>query len=150
MHRFHGVTDIISEIDRMRQLGRTGRTADDEEPTQAAPWVPTADIFARCADLVIQLELAGVAAENVDISFAGGVLTVSGERERRPADQAARPYVRERFYGAFRRSVTLPAGIDDDHIDAYFEKGLLEIVVRGGAAPRESRRIPLRERPSPP
>jgi len=149
MRRFHGVTDIISEIDRMRQLGRTGRGPDVEEPTQTAPWVPTTDIFARGADLVIQLELAGVAAENVDISFAGGALTISGEREHHPDDRGAEPYVRERFYGAFRRSVTLPAGIYEDHIDAYFENGLVEIVVRGGAAPRESRRIALRERPSP-
>ncbi len=150
MHRFHGITDIMSEINRMRQLGRTGRAPADEERPQSSPWVPTTDIFARGPDVVIQLELAGVAAEDVDISFAGGVLTISGERKRRPADQGAEHYVTERLYGRFRRSVSLPAGVEDGHIDAYFENGLAEIVVRGGAEPRQSHRIALTERPDRP
>ena len=42
-------------------------------------------------------------------------------------------YVRERYYGAFRRIWTLPAGINEEDISADFENGLLEITVRGGA-----------------
>jgi HSP20 family protein len=42
----------------------------------------------------------------------------------------------------------LPAGIDEDDISADFENGLLEIVVRGGAAAAEPRRIEIRSRSS--
>jgi HSP20 family protein len=148
MDPFQGVTDIISEINCMRQIGRGGHPPDDRDRTQASAWIPTTDIFARGNDLVIQLELAGVAAEEVDIMFAGGVLTISGDRRRSTADEAASFYVRERFSGAFRRSVSLDAGIDESNIDAYFENGLVEIVVRGGAVPGQSQRIALRARPS--
>lgn len=61
MDPFHGVTDIISEINRMRQIGRTGHAPDQADRTQAGAWVPTTDIFVRGEDVVIQLELAGVA-----------------------------------------------------------------------------------------
>ena len=50
------------------------------------------------------------------------------------------------YYGAFRRSLSLPAGIDEDDISADYENGLLEIVVRGAAAAAEPRRIEIRSR----
>ena len=43
-------------------------------------------------------------------------------------------YVRERRYGPFRRTINLPPGIEADRIGATIEDGLLEIVIRGGAA----------------
>jgi HSP20 family protein len=86
--------------------------------------------------------------DDVDITLSDGVLTVSGERRSDLNEEGVNFYVRERYYGAFRRSVTLPAGIDEDDISADFENGLLEIVVRGGAAAAEPRRIEIRSRSS--
>ncbi len=57
-------------------------------------------------------------------------------------------YIRERYYGAFRRSITLPAGIDESDISADYENGLLEITVRRGAAAAEPRRIEIRVKPN--
>ena len=144
---FHGIVDAISEWNRMREVGtgRIGYEARQEyEPrTQANAWVPTTDVFARGADLVIRVSLSGVYPEDVDVTFSNGVLTVSGER-RSELDEEVSFYVRERYYGAFRRSLTLPAGIDEDDISADYENGLLEIVVRGAAAAAEPRRIEIR------
>ena len=55
-------------------------------------------------------------------------------------------YVHERFYGVFRRSMTLPAGIDEDDISAEFDNGLVEITVEGAASSSEPRRIEVRNR----
>jgi HSP20 family protein len=55
-------------------------------------------------------------------------------------------YVLERFYGVFRRSMTLPAGVDEDDIRAEFDNGLVEITVEGGAVSSEPRRIQVRNR----
>lgn len=74
------------------------------------------------------------------------MLTVSGERSD-PADQDETFYVRERYYGVFMRSWTLPAGIREDEISADFDNGLLEITVKGGAAAvPEPRRIEIKRR----
>src|SRR5215204_6656304 len=79
---FQGLVDVASEMNRMRRLGRYGYDPGGEERkrTHATAWVPTADIFARGRDLVIQVELAGVAPQDIDLKFQESVLTISGER----------------------------------------------------------------------
>lgn len=145
---FRGFLDMASEMNRIRYVGAYGQEGggEDRERTHANAWVPNSDVFARGRDLVIRMELAGVAPEDIDVSFHENTLTVSGERGR-DVDEADF-YVHERFYGVFRRSMTLPAGIDEDDITAEFDNGLVEITVEGGAATAEPRRIEVRNRQS--
>ena len=111
---FEGVTDLFTELSRMRDVGTHGREPahEDRQRTHASAWVPTTDIFAQGDGLVIRVELAGVDPADIDLRFANGVLTVSGDRSPEFGDDADEPtfYVRERFYGEFRRSITLPEG----------------------------------------
>jgi len=144
---FRGFLDMASEMNRMRNVGAYGQETgqEDRERTHATAWVPTVDVFAKGQDLVIRMELAGVAPQDIDVSFHENTLTVSGERGR-DMDGEVSFYVHERFYGVFRRSMTLPAGIDDNDISAEFDNGLVEITVEGGAANPEPRRIEVRNR----
>jgi HSP20 family protein len=145
---FRGFVDVMSEMNRMREVGRGGYDPgyEDRERTQASAWVPNADVFARGKDLVIRMELAGVDREEIEITLHDNTLTISGER-RNDLDDNVSFYVHERFYGAFRRSMTLPAGIDESRIDAYSDNGLLEITVEGGAIV-ESHRIRIGDKRS--
>ncbi len=147
---FHGITDIFSEVNRMRELGRTGYdpTGDAGERSHATAWVPTADIFAEDIDLVVQMELAGVEPESVDVALSGGVLTISGIRTGRTDMDDENFYAKERFHGAFRRIITLPASVRDEDVSATFGNGLLEVLVRGAAASvPEPHRIEVRRKP---
>lgn len=137
----------------MREVGsgRPGPEAwrEDRQRTHATAWVPTTDIFAKGEDLVVRVWLSGVAREDVNITLSNGVLTVSGERRSELDEGDVSFFVRERYYGAFRWSITLAAGIDEGAISAEFENGMLEITVRGGAtAAPEPRRIEIRDRSS--
>jgi HSP20 family protein len=146
---FEGVTDYFSEMNRMRQTGAHGReqTLEDRQRTHANAWVPTTDIYASGDDLVIEVELPGVDPDEVNISFAHGVLTVSGHRRpRREQVPDESYYVRERFHGEFRRAVTLPEGTEPGQITAVFDVGLVEITVRGAVGSAEASRIELRHR----
>jgi HSP20 family protein len=69
----------------------------------------------------------------VDITLSNSVLTVSGERRRELDEEEVAFYVRKRYCGAFRRSVTMPVSIDESDVSADFENGLLKITVQGGA-----------------
>jgi hypothetical protein len=78
---FRGLIDHMSEMTRMREYAEGGGQAqEDQRRTHATAWVPTTDIFARRNDLVIRCELAGVYQDDIDITVANGVLSVSGER----------------------------------------------------------------------
>ena len=142
---FRGFVDSISEWHRMREYGMYGPDPGQEEQrrTHATAWIPTADIFARGDDLVIRFELAGVKEEDIDISLAGGVLTVSGERKSELNEDEVHFYTRERSYGNFRRSMNLPEGIDRSKISASFEDGMLELNISGGAVYPEPERIEI-------
>ncbi|CAN5322841.1 hypothetical protein BH18ACT9_BH18ACT9_02360 [soil metagenome] len=147
---FEGVTDFFSEMNRMRALGLRGgpeQGMQDAERTHASAWVPVTDIFARGEDLVIRVELAGVDPEDIDLRFAHGVLAVSGTRRSEiEDDNGVEFYIRERFYGEFRRTINLPDGTEQSQISAEFDDGLVEITVRSGVSSSDSTRIALADK----
>ena len=83
---------------------------------------------------------------DIDLSSANGVLTVSGNRASEFGDDEHTFYVRERFYGEFRRSITLPEGTRPEQIQAAFDDGPVEIVIAGAVKQSGSTRIELRDR----
>lgn len=141
---FRGFIDTISETNRMQQHWMTGEgTQEDQRRTHATAWVPSTDIFARQGDLIIRCELAGVTEEDIDVSVTGGMLMISGERKNDTRDEDVGYYVRERSYGNFRRSMTLPEGVDEDQISATYENGMLEVTIKDGANAAAPRRIKI-------
>jgi HSP20 family protein len=139
---FRGLMDHMSEMSRMREYIESGH--EDQRRTHATAWIPTTDIFARGDDLVIRCELAGVERDDIDITLSGGVLTISGERRSGLNEEELTYYTRERSFGHFRRSISLPDGIDGSRVNATFEEGLLEISIQGGAHLPEPQRIQIR------
>jgi HSP20 family protein len=120
-------------------LGRSGRQQGD----QLSQWAPVLDVLQEQGDIVVRAELPGVKQEDVDITFHNGVLTISGERKAEEQREGSGYYVRERRYGSFRRSMTLPQGTDESKISASFEDGVLEVRVTGAAAVQEPKRIQI-------
>ncbi len=142
---FRGFHDLQSEIDRMMGVA-FGRLPRHAEPTE---WAPAVDAVAENGNLVIKAELPGMKREDMDISFHDGVLTISGEHgeEREEENKDSKYLLRERRYGSFRRSMTLPQGVDENDIKASFKEGVLEVIVEGGASEIEAqpRRIEIEE-----
>ena len=139
---FRGLFDMFAEMSRMRDQWTQGEPSA-EGGAQAGAWVPAVDIYAQGLNLVIRCELAGIPKEDVDVSLSSGLLWIAGERTGAPEGDDLTYYVRERRFGAFRRTITLPPGVGAAQLDATFEDGLLEIVVRGGAAGEEHERIEI-------
>ncbi len=140
---FRGFVDSISEANRMREHWMTGYDSTaTRERSHADAWVPTTDIYATSeGDLIIRCELAGVTRDALDITFSNGVLSISGERKEQPENVTY--YAHERHYGHFRRSMTLPEGVEDEDVNASFENGMLEVLIKGGATAHEPSRIEI-------
>lgn len=135
---FRGFLDVMSEMNRAQEHWFTRGTSDAPEGgrTHAGAYVPPADIYALDGDLIVRIEVPGVRREDVSLTVSGGMLTVSGHRDSELDEAKVAYYTRERVYGAFRRSMLLPEGVEEADIEASFRNGLLEIRVKNGAAAR--------------
>jgi HSP20 family protein len=102
-------------------------------------WIPAMDLVETDEHFVLKADLPGLAEEDVNLEVEDNVLTVSGERQAEHEDRRE-GYVRvERSYGAFRRSLTLPEGVDPEGVSARFDKGVLEVHI-----PKPEERKPRR------
>jgi HSP20 family protein len=90
---------------------------------------PIVDIYENDENIVINAELPGLTKEAVSIDLNGRVLTISGERKLSEETDKKTFYKKERFYGNFKRSFTLPEFTDQDKINAEFLNGVLEIKI---------------------
>ena len=103
-----------------------GRLDDD---TNMGMWNPAVDLYEKDDHFVIKAELPGVDKKDISIDLKDRVLTLSGERSNENEVKEENFYRRERSYGKFQRSFTLPADVDADKIKAEFKDGLLMIEV---------------------
>jgi len=94
-----------------------------------AVWAPPVDISERKDAYLVTAELPGVKAGDVEITFEDGLLTIQGERHFAHDSAEEKMHRTERFYGAFRRSITLPRHVEADKIEATAQDGLLQIMV---------------------
>src|SRR5215211_486477 len=90
-------------------------------------WVPAMDLVEVGDHFVLRADLPGMSEEDIDIECEDSTLTVSGERKAEHEERGEGFHRVERSFGAFRRSLTLPDGVDPEAVAATFEKGVLEI-----------------------
>ena len=90
-------------------------------------WVPAMDLVETDDAFVLKADIPGVSEEDVKLEVEDGVLTVSGERKAEHEEKKEGYYRVERAFGAFRRSLTLPEGVDPEAVTAQFDKGVLAV-----------------------
>jgi HSP20 family protein len=92
-------------------------------------WVPAMDLVETDDSFVLRADLPGLSEGDVNIELEENVLTVSGERKAEHEERKEGYYRVERATGTFRRSLTLPEGVNADAIGATFDKGVLEVKI---------------------
>ena len=88
------------------------------------------DMVETDESLVVEASLPGISPDEVDISVVGNILTIKGEHEEKKEEKEEGKYhFLERRYGAFQRTVTLPADVSADKADASFQNGVLKLTL---------------------
>ena len=95
----------------------------------APAWAPALDISERKDAYLVTVELPGVELDDLQITMEDGLLTIQGERQFAHDSSEQQFHRVERRYGAFRRSITLPAQVLAEQIEASFDNGVLQILV---------------------
>lgn len=141
LNRFH------ADIDRMFErffdepfLGRGWLPA--QLGSWAGAWLPSVDVSEGEDAITVRVELPGVDPKDIDVSLSGDALTVSGEKKEESEERREGYYHAERCFGSFRRTVPLPAPVDEEKIAAEYAKGVLTVRIEKSAA-AAARRIPI-------
>ncbi len=81
---------------------------------------------------IINASVPGLKPEDLNISVVGDTVTISGEIK---GENASYIY-RERRFGPFSRTLTLPAALDPDKAEATIENGILTLSLPKAEAAR--------------
>lgn len=110
-----------------------------EDVPVLAAWSPAVDVHEDKGQIILTAELPGVPLADISISVENNLLTISGERRLEKAKEEDSYHWRERAWGAFRRTFTLPSTVDRDAITAAYKDGVLTVRVpqREEAKPKQ-------------
>ena len=112
--------------DRMNQLlNRYSSGMEHPEPLSETGLVPPLDVLENRDDIVVRIDIPGVTPDEIDLSIAGDVLHIKGERAREVDREDENYHTIERAYGKFDRQIVLPAAVKVDYIRASYKDGVL-------------------------
>ena len=122
-----------------RDVDRLFEDAFGRAAAAPATWSPSTDVREETDAYRFEIELPGIAPEQVEVSLEQGALTVRGEKNTTshsgasPSEgregPAAKWHVSERVQGSFKRTFQLPQAVAEERITASFANGLLTVVV---------------------
>jgi HSP20 family molecular chaperone IbpA len=107
---------------------------------------PALNVSEAKDEFTVTAELPGMAANDVNIEFCDGVLTIQGEKEQEQMkeEDGRKYYIWERRFGSFQRALPFPGGIAEDKIAAEFKDGILTVhIPKAEEAKTKSRPISI-------
>jgi len=122
-------TDPFRDLDRLTQ---------QVFGTPARPAAMPIDAYRTGDTFIVEFDLPGVSAHDIDLTVERNVLTVHAARQRTQGEQTEM-LVAERSFGTFSRQLFLGETLDTERIDASYNDGVLrlEIPVAEQAKPRK-------------
>ena len=90
---------------------------------------PAVDLIDKKDKMIVKVELPGVEQKDVKLSLADNNLTIQGEIKKDEEIKKEDYYYRERAYGNYARTISLPIEVDKEKINAKFKDGVLEITM---------------------
>ena len=129
--------DLEREVDRLLQS--VDLTFHGVRPGRKYPAV---NVHESGSEYILTAELPATAPEELELTIANGVLTMTGNRRDEVEIPEERFRRQERPRGTWQRALPLPERIQEDQLSSDFHNGVL--VVRLPKAPQEApRQIPI-------
>lgn len=88
---------------------------------------PRVNVTNRDDEVLVKAELPGVKREDLTVELTGDLLTIRGEQHHEEREEEGDLVRAEITRGTFCRTMTLPAGLDAEHVKAEFKDGVLEV-----------------------
>jgi HSP20 family protein len=136
--------DLFSDhVRRLMEPALGGSFFDAPLWGETDQWIPAVELDEQDGEYLLSAELPGIEEGDVDISVDDSTLTLKGEKKSEKEETKGRTHYRERRYGAFERSFTLPRNTDPSKIKAEFENGVVKVHIPKSAETK-ARRIEVK------
>ncbi len=106
-------------------------------------WYPNVDVSEGKKNIIVKAEVPGVDKEGIDISLDGRLLTIHGEKKHEKEESDEHYHRVESSFGFFKRTIELPAEVDESNVDAKYKNGVLKIKLKK-AKEAETRTIKIK------
>lgn len=93
-------------------------------------WEPAADVYEQEAEVVVEVEVPGVSADDLKIIQYGNRLEITGFKKELIQAEKLKFHRLEREMGFFRKEIILPAAVSTEKTTAVLENGVLKIRLR--------------------
>jgi HSP20 family protein len=93
----------------------------------AEKWAPAVELVEKDNEYLLTAELPGIPKGDVDVAVEDNVLTLKGEKKTEFEEEKDKMHFKERRYGSFERSFTLPRNVDATKIKAEFHDGIVKV-----------------------
>lgn len=123
---FDFVRDLQDEMSRFLTISPLRRNGD---LVRARFFEPDIEVREDSDHFVVRTDIPGIKKEELDISVAGNLLTLKGERKAETETKGKNYFYSERFHGAFSRTIELPTELDADKVKATYKDGVLELII---------------------
>lgn len=126
---FRDMLAVRTQMDRiMDEWLKESNGAENGENGQSTMRLPL-DVSENENNFVVKASVLGINPEDLEINFNDNMLTIQGETKEERVDENERYHLRERRFGRFVRSMTLPVAVNADAIDAQYDNGVLTLTL---------------------
>ncbi|GIX46500.1 MAG: heat-shock protein Hsp20 [Candidatus Tectimicrobiota bacterium] len=132
-----GLETLRQEIDRLFETHLAEFFGDGE--MGRVTWLPRMDVRETDTAFIVEVDLPGMAIEDIDVHVEGNTLVIAGERKLERAEEHLGMARYERAAGRFHRAYTLPAPVVADKVEARYCNGVLTVTVPKAEAAKTKR-----------
>ncbi len=128
--RWNPRRDMMSlrdEMNRLIEQAFNGGSLVEWQPS--TNWGLPMDVAENDDAFIVTASVPGMNPDDLDITITDNVLTIKGEYKADETVEDEQYHIRERRYGSFGRSITLPVTVNADGVEADYNNGVLTLTV---------------------
>ena len=120
--------DPFREMVGMRRaMDRLIENSFGSELGEETTWGLPLDVVEEEDFYLIRASVPGIKPDQLDITYNKGSLTIKGEIKDDSDQTQGKYHLRERRYGMFTRTISLPTSVNPENIQASYDDGVLTL-----------------------
>jgi len=101
----------------------------DSDLLKRTSYMPAVNVVEKDKEFEIKMAAPGLTKKDFNVVVENGVLTISCEKDMEKEEKDVNFTRREYSYTTFTRSFTLPENVKSEKVDAFYENGILRLVI---------------------